>query len=428
MTIGHTEKARLWAVGQWSRTSWLRTSPLVLSAAAAVAYVLRERSMLSRPFLIPPYAEDGAVFLKDAVERGGGAILEPYNGQLFVLQRLVAFFAAFFPVRFAVPLYMAAAIAIAVISCSIALSSRWRGGIPVGVRFVLVLALLCSPAVDETYATLASAHWWLAVGLVLVGMLYDPVSRRIKAGEIVFAAATALSGFAALYAIPTLAVRAVRNRSRHSLLLLGIASGGVVAQFGLLEASSRRGNIGTILSQPVADLVVLGRRVFGEAVLGDDNLAIHWPGQMPDTWVWIPVVALLAALAVIWVRAPRLEAGALIATLLGGWLLALWGFTLPGLKLSMLSIQMGASRYFLVPIGVIYVSLILTWPPNRLFQRVVLGCACLILAFGIYSDYHRDPDWSSDWPSFVACVQQSNTTCSTTIPPNWTLEISPPGR
>jgi hypothetical protein len=147
---------------------------------------------------------------------------------------------------------------------------------------------------------------------------------------------------------------------------------------------------------------------------------------MPETWVWIPVLALLAALAVMWIRAPRLEAGALVATLLGGWLLALWGFTLPGLKIWMLSFPLIAGRYFLVPIGAIYVSLILTWPPSRL-HRVVLGSACLILAFGIYSDYRLYPYRSSDWPSFVACVQRANTTCSTAIPPNWTLEINPPG-
>jgi hypothetical protein len=147
---------------------------------------------------------------------------------------------------------------------------------------------------------------------------------------------------------------------------------------------------------------------------------------MPETWVWIPVLALLAALAVMWLRAPRLEAGALVATLVGSWLLALWGFTLPGLQISTLSFPLAASRYFLVPIGAIYVSLILTWPPSRL-HRVVLGSACLILAFGIYSDYRLYPYRSSDWPSFVACVQQAERTCSTTIPPNWTLEINPPG-
>jgi hypothetical protein len=150
MTIPHAEQVRSGTTGLWLRTSRLGSSSLVLSMVATAAYVLRERGMLSSPFTIPPYAEDGAVFLKDAIERGGSAILAPYNGQLFIPQRLVAFFVAFFPIRFAVPLYMAAAIAIAVLSCSIALSSRWRGGIPAASRFVCVLALLCSPAVDET--------------------------------------------------------------------------------------------------------------------------------------------------------------------------------------------------------------------------------------------------------------------------------------
>jgi hypothetical protein len=420
------EPDRPLVAGLLSRSRRIASSPVALTIVAAAVFVARRPGMFVSPFSIPPYAEDGAVYFKDAIEQGGRAIFEPYNGQIFILQRLVAFAAALFPARVQPSLYEAVAVAGAVLCCSIALSTRWRSSIPLGARFVCMLALLCSPAVDETYGALAGLHSWLSVGLVLMGLLYDPISRRLKAGELTFAAATALSGFAAVYAIPVLLARAVRNGSRHSLLLLGVAVGGIVVQLGVLSTSARHGDTASLASQPVTDVLVLAKRVFGTAALGDANLVTLWPARQPEWWVWILLAALLAALAVIWARAPRLEAGALLATLLGSWILALWGFTLPGVDLSMAFWPMGASRYFLVPVAAIYVSLILLWPSTRL-QRAALGLACLVLAFGIFSDYRLYAVHSADWPSFAACVQQAETTCSTVIPPGWTLEVDPTG-
>ena len=403
---------------------------VAMVVVAAYVYVLRQPTVLSAPTL---WAEDGTVFLKGALEHGPGAIFQPYLGQVFVLQRLVALSAAALPVGIQPAIYAVVAVATAVLSCSIVLSSRWRSSIPLSARFLCLLALLCSPAVDEVFGTLTNAHWWLAIGLVLVGMLADPLSRRLKVGELAYAALTSMSGFAALFGFPSLLVRCFRNRSRHSFALLGVAIGGTLVQTGYLLSSGRHVNGVGVLEHPVTDLVVLVRRVFAGSVLGDTNLAVVWPNRLPDMWVWILPIALILALATTWRRAPRLELAALLLALLGGWALAMWAWTDP---LSALwSFRIGG-RYFVIPIAMLYVSIVLSWPPE-FRTRVVAGLALalVLLATGILSDYHLDPLWTAwapssrvDWSPFAACVEMRSSPCTTVIPPGWQLEIDPPSR
>lgn len=387
---------------------------------AAYVYVWRQPSVSTAPTL---WAEDGPIFLKGALEHGPGALFEPYQGQIFVFQRIIALLAAPLPVSIQPAIYAAVAVAAAVLSCSIVLSSRWRFSVPLSARFLCLLALLCSPAVNgEAFGTLTNAHWWLGIGLVLMGMLSDPLSRRLKLGELAFAALTALSGFAALYAVPSLAVRCFRNRSRHSLALLGVALAGILVQVGYLLNSGRHVNGAGMFEHPITEVIGLVRRVFAGSVLGDTNLAFLWPSRLPDTWVWLLPIALIVALTTIWIRAPRMEVTALLLALLGGWVLAMWAVTDP---LTLLWLTGG--RYFVVPMAILYVSLIVSWPAGTL-RRGMAGLAFVLLATGILSDYHLNPLPHVDWTPFAACVEKHTTTCTTVIPPDWQLEINPPGR
>lgn len=399
----------------------LAGNPLVLAMVlvGTYLYILREPSVITAPVF---WAEDGTVFFKGAIEHGLDAILMPYNGQLFVFQRIMAALAAPLSVSIQPAVYAIVAIATAVFSCSIALSSRWRLSVPLTARFICVLALLCSPAVDEVFGSLLNAHWWLAIGLVLLGMLSDPLSRRLKFGEIAFSAVAALSGLGAMFALPTLAVRWLRNRSRHSLALLGVALAGGLVQVGYLLNSGRLANGTGMFMQPKTDLLVLVKRVFVGPVLGDTNMATLWPGdRLPDTWVWLIPIVLVVALAAVWIRAPRLELAALLLVLVEGWLLALRAEPDPGMVLSYFG------RYFLVPIGMLYVTLIVSWPKDT-FRRAMAGVACVLLASGILSDYHLAPLPAVNWAPFAACMDKGTATCSTVIPPGWTLEVTQPGR
>ena len=72
-----------------------RRAMLLLSmvAVATVVYALRRPGSIVTPSLV---ADDGR-FFTDALAKGWGALLEGYNGQLFLLDRAVAAAAASLP-------------------------------------------------------------------------------------------------------------------------------------------------------------------------------------------------------------------------------------------------------------------------------------------------------------------------------------------
>ena len=394
--------------------------PLAMVIVAAYVYVLRQPAFITAPAF---WAEDGNIYFKGAVEHGLSSVFDPYNGQVFIFQRIVALLAAPLPVLIQPAIYAIVAVATAVLCCSILLSPRWRYPVPLAARFLCVLALLCSPAVDEVYANLTNAHWWLALGLILLAMLSDPKSRLGRLGEIVYTAVTALSGVGAVFALPALGVRCLKNRSRHSLGLAGIALAGSIAQVAFLVSSTRHLNGAGLSHHPLTSLLILLRRVPGVAVVGDTNLSALWPDRMPVTWLWLLLITLGLALTAVWVAsARRLELATLLLALVAGWILALAGAPSPVEGL------LRGGRYFVVPVAMLYVSLVLSWPTSA-FRRTMAGLACLLLATGILSDYHLYPLPAYDWSSFAACMDHGTaTTCTTTIAPDWTLQVTRPGR
>lgn len=390
---------------------------LAMLGAVALLYVLRDPNAYTEAGF---WAEDGTLFFKDAVERGWPSLLEPYAGQLIVAPRLIASVLAPLPVSTQPTLYAMATAAVAVLSCSLLLSSRWGAPVPLGIRLACLAALLCMPGPAEAYATLANVHWWTGVGLVLLGFLRDPSSRHGKAGESVFVALASASGFVALYGIPLLAVRAIRMRSRHSCLLLTIAIVGVALQIAFLRASPRVGGVGGITTEAGTAAAILARRVFGAIAIGDSHLPSHWPGELPDFLTGAVVMALIGSVAYLAVTARRLELGALLAILIGGWLLALWGMTTQRMDLGILFWPLAAARYFVVPKAAVYLSIVASWRPGQDW-RAVAAVAAVISLIGIVADYRLEPRPPLEWAAFAECVDQTQRTCSTVIGPNWEL-------
>jgi hypothetical protein len=297
-----------------------------------------------------------------------------------------------------------------------------------------LVALLCSPQVNDVLATLVNAHWWLGVGLLVLGMLKDPMSRLAQAGEIAFALVAALSGFAALYALPILSVRAIRERSRQSLAVLSVVVAGLLAQTPSLLASGRRGDIMAIASDFTMALEIFVRRVVGSALFGPANV---WDLAALN-WLIVILIGLLSvALAKLWYdllkqQAVRLEAVALLTTVIAGWFFAMWAVTQPGGALEMLLWPGAANRYFLISNAAIYLTLLLRLsllrvePTVSTLSKAALGVASLLLAIGIASGYRLSPIGSPDWASFAECVDEGRPRCVTVIPPAWTLEVHPP--
>ena len=235
--------------------------------------------------------------LKGVLDHRAATLFDPCDGQLFLFQRLIALIAS--PLALTIPSPRSTNVVAMARGRALVLH---RPVVAVAVRRAAMGALSvpggpgCSPAVDEVFGTLSNTHWWLGIGLVLIGMLRDSQSQFVRSVELGFAAVTALSGFAAVYAIPSLAVRSFRNRSRQSLALLGVAGAGTLVQVGYLLGSARQMNTSGLFDQKTTDLLVLVRRVFAASALGDTNLALLWPDRFPATWVWLVPLALVVTL------------------------------------------------------------------------------------------------------------------------------------
>ena len=406
-----------------SKRARMPAVPRAFLAAGAALYllVLRRPDSLFAPTM---WAEDGVVFFKGAVDHGASSLFDGYNGQFLVLQRTVALVAEPLPVAWQPAIYAVVALLVTVGSCSWVLSARWGMPISFPVRVACLFALVCMPGTAEVTATLTNCHWWLAVGVLVIGCLTDPPRPPGRILEIAFVALTALSGFAVLYGLPALLFHAVRTKSRHSLTLVAVAVTGLVIETSYLIASPREGSAGR-LTHIGADTTVLlvVKKVFGLAALGDVNFAQSWPLRQAPLWAWTITFVLLALVVALFVALRAPQRYGLLCCVLGAWFLAIWSETRPGGRFSALLLPGIGNRYFVPAIAAVYLLVLMATSRRRLRALVVATTAVLLLV-GIASDYHLAPRGHVDWSEFARCVDGSQQTCTVVIPPGWEVVIT----
>lgn len=154
-------------------------------------------------------AEDGGIFLTDALQRpGAGVLVQPYEGYLHVVPRLLAAAAAVLPLQAAaVALSGGAALVVSLLCLWIWSASRavlqthWARGL------LVVLVLLLPAAGFEAQASINNLHWYLdfACFWVFAAVLRTP--GLAAAGALVAAAAALSDPLAGLF-VPLAALRA----------------------------------------------------------------------------------------------------------------------------------------------------------------------------------------------------------------------------
>ena len=89
------------------------------------------------------FAEDGQIFLSQAHDRGFAALVQPYEGYLHVIPRIIAAVLEPFPVTAAPVLYAVAALLVHVAMLTPALSARLEWIIPGQMLRSVLFALMC---------------------------------------------------------------------------------------------------------------------------------------------------------------------------------------------------------------------------------------------------------------------------------------------
>jgi hypothetical protein len=184
--------------------------------AAAALLALRKPWALHTPQF---WAEDAAVFLLQDQLLGAGAWLEPYNGYLHLLPRLVAWFASHTAdVAWWPAIYNGCAFALHV-ALLLRLASR-RVELPAKPGLLLAFPLVVGTG--EPLLNMTNAQWGAAFFLLLQLFTARPTTHLQRVLDLGILALVGLNGpFAAVFA-PLFAWRAWRYRHLDAWLALGV--------------------------------------------------------------------------------------------------------------------------------------------------------------------------------------------------------------
>ena len=170
-----------------------------------------------------------------------------------------------------------------------------------------------------------------------------------------------------LYGLPALLFRAVRTKSRHSLTLVAVAGIGLAIEAAYLIVSPCEGSAGrfTHIGADTTMLLVV-KKVFGLAALGDVNFAQSWPLRQAPLWAWTITFVLLALVVAVFVALRVPQRYGLLCCVLGAWFLAIWSHTAPGGQFSAPLLPGIGNRYFVPAIAAIYLLVLMATSRRRL--------------------------------------------------------------
>lgn len=221
------------------------------------------------------WAEDGEVFLSEALRRGALVpLVSPYAGYLNAVPRLAASFVSVAPLGLAAMLLAAGSAA--VVSClSLYVYSASRGLLTSRCARVLLAAMVVLlPALAWESMNNATNLQWSIILPCFVALSVVPASRAETAAGVAVALAAATTAPTTLLLAPLAAVRLVRPRSRRASLVGGAFLVGVLVQ---VSAALVAGFDPFMASTDALDLPGLyGFRVAGSLLAGEWVLPSAW--------------------------------------------------------------------------------------------------------------------------------------------------------
>jgi hypothetical protein len=398
---------------------------------AAVLLVVRRPSGVLTPVF---WGEDGKVFFAQQYI-DGFAPQEPYNGALYVGQRLAAWFLAAFPVTMAPAIYYLTACLLTVAALAVVLQRRahdlfggwwWRAAV------LIVLVLI--PGVEEIQGSIVNLHWWFAIALAVVLALPAPRTRWGRVAELAFIVIVGLSGFASAFLLPVAIWALVRHRSRYLWTRVIVVGSTAAVQVAVAIASPRKLAQGFPLEHTAMLGAAIVRRVGGVMVLGHDRVESSWPAHELN-WLYLLAGGFIVGVVVI---ASFDWAGPSPWWLVGGLGFAA-SVALANASASLREVLGSASdgRYFAPLIGLIVLIL---WRALATAGAVALRilaaallCAC---AVGWWTDFRLQerapPGGAAELTAFAQCLREADRTCKLRqLPgPRWevTIPVRPPGR
>lgn len=265
---------------------------LVLAGAALLLWWRRPDALALPQF----WAEDAAVFFRQARELGWRALLEPYAGYFHLVPRLVAAGANLLDPAHAPLVYALAAGLGTLHVCALALLRplvSWQGR-----GWIAALAVVLVPDAGEVLGVLTNLQWILAPGLLLLALGPPPRSLAGRLHDVAAIVIFGLTGPFVIVLAPLFFLRAWREKSPGTLSTALAAAGAAIVQFASVAHSLA----------PLAHLgpdwpllgAAAGLRLWDSLLLGGRLVA---PDHVAAGWVLL-VLGTLASLRLTAPRAP----------------------------------------------------------------------------------------------------------------------------
>jgi hypothetical protein len=360
------------------------------------------------------WAEDGGIFLTDAVGSGPSALTKSYAGYYHLVPRLLASLATLAPPgAVSAVLAVQAALGTALVAVLVYVASGAHltsQPARVAASAIVVVAPL---AQDDALNSIANLHWYGLYAMFWM-LLWSP---RGRAGRVVSAVAVALvaaSDILVLAFVPLALVRAVRRRpdgqrDRHGLVLAVLLGIGLALQFaGLLFGSSSR----NLSPNPVKPLIgylirVAPSPIIGQRWLGTGEVHTRWLVLAGVAWLVLAAVAVVAWLRPAWSGPVR-----------PGWALAITAL-LHSVALYILPVLLSGvatTRYALAPAMLLVTALVALLQPEPGRRPVALYALLTLLAVICAVNLRLD-NTRADGPRWGVELDRARASCATPVPP-----------
>ncbi len=231
-------------------------------------------------FLYPGiWAEDGFLFLREAIMYGPSRFLEPYAGYFHTLPRLIAHFTyLFFPVILYPYVIMIVCTGFYAFAVSRFAGDEFSNLIPSSIfRLCLSLGLCLVPGLYEVLGNLANLHWILFFYLCVVSI--RSISIEISKWELIFIFLICASTGEPIVLLPVLALRvflSIKTKANQKIIFYNVIVLLLVFSFSILNFTKREGQppgkASTYEEISIATNFIWNQFVIYQPLLGDKKV------------------------------------------------------------------------------------------------------------------------------------------------------------
>jgi hypothetical protein len=371
---------------------------------ATLLHLWRQRGV---PVWNSLWAEDGRVFVTDAIRNFSGTFFDQNGGYIHVVPRLIAGSVAWLPVaEAAAGMAVGAAAVITLVAIFVYFASsevlRTREA-----RFGLAAAVVLLPVPgSELLANTTNLHFYLLFACFWA-LVWQAETRSALGSRGLVVCAAALSDPLTVLFLPLAIAAPVVRRNRLALVVPGLFFAALVLQYAIISGGARpERNWGFRLG---ALPEIFSLRVAGGLLVGDRFLGDAWAAY-GRTFAYGAFLLAAAVIAVLLARTDRRTA-AFVLTALGYsglfFCVQLVGRGTGGMDPDWHGFQLNGARYVLLPFLLItsVILVLLDAPPVRLRgpasiwpRRIGLLWLAALLAvnYPVTSDRSRGPRWDDE--------------------------------